>query len=231
MSFSGFPLQAIQFFKDIQANNNKPWFEVHKNDYIQYVQEPAVEFVLTLGPRLQAISPDIQFDPATNGSGSIMRIYRDIRFSKDKTPYKDWLGIGFWGGSKKNHHSGVYFGIFPEGGSLHVGSHEFSKEFLTAYRNAVAEEEGEALQNALAQLNGHFIVQGEKLKTVPREFPADHPRGELLKHKSLYASTSVFSPDELNRSDLIDRCLEAFRVAIPFHRWMVEVGKTLERLS
>lgn len=226
MSFSGFPLEAVQFFKDIQANNHKTWFEAHKNDYLTYVQEPAVEFVLTLGPKLQALSPDIQFDAATNGSGSIMRIYRDIRFSKDKTPYKDWLGIGFWGGSKKNRHSGVYFGIFPEGGSLHVGSHEFSKEFLTVYRAAIADERGEALQTALAHLDGHFAVQGEKLKTVPREFPADHPRGELLKHKSLYASTPIFSPAELNHSDLIERCLAAFRAALPFHQWLVAVGKT-----
>lgn len=225
MSFSGFPPQAVQFFKDIQANNYKAWFEAHKTDYINSVQDPAVEFVLTLGPRLQALSPDIQFDAATNGSGSIMRIYRDIRFSKDKTPYKDWLGIGFWGGSKKNRASGVYFGVFPEGGSLHVGSHEFSKEFLTAYRAAVADEQGEALVAALAQLSGHFAIQGEQLKTVPKEFPADHPRGELLKHKSLYASSPVFTPAELARSDLIDRCLALFQIAHPFHQWMVEVGK------
>ncbi len=227
MLFQGFPPQAVQFFKDIQVNNHRAWFEAHKNDYLTYVQEPAVEFVLTLGPRLQALSPDIQFDAATNGSGSIMRIYRDIRFSKDKTPYKDWLGLGFWGGSKKNHYSGVYFGIFTEGGSLHVGSHEFSKEFLTAYRAAVADERGEDLVAALAPLNGHFALQGEKLKTVPKEFPAEHPRGELLKHKSIYVSTPVFPPNDLNRPDLIDRCLTLFQIALPFHQWMAEVGKTV----
>jgi len=224
-TFSGFPPQALQFFKDVKENNNREWFEANKSNYLTYVQEPAFEFVIALGARLQAISPDIQFDAATNGS--VMRIYRDTRFSKDKTPYKDWLGIGFWGGSKKNHHSGVYFGFSSEGGGIHIGSHEFSKEFLTAYRNAVAEATGEELQTALDQLGDGFTVQGEKLKTVPKEFPADHPRGELLKHKSLYVSAPPFSASDIHSPELVEMCANYFQKALPIHRWMVEVGKTL----
>ena len=227
-NFPGFSPQAIQFFKEIKENNERDWFEANKSLYITYVQEPAVEFVIALGTRLQALSPDIQFDPATNGSGSVMRIYRDTRFSKDKTPYKDWLGIGFWGGPKKNHHSGVYFGFSADSGGLHIGSHAFSKEFLTAYRAAIAEDSGEDLQTALAQLGDGFIVQGEKLKTVPKEFPTEHPCGELLKHKSLYASAPPFTPADLCSPILVDNCAEYFQKALPFHQWMVKVGKSLE---
>ncbi|HLF89923.1 MAG TPA: DUF2461 domain-containing protein [Anaerolineales bacterium] len=224
-SFPGFPKEALKFFKDIQENNNREWFEANKSNYLTHVQEPAVEFVIALGARLQAISPDIQFDTATNGSGSVMRIYRDTRFSKDKTPYKDWLSIGLWGGSKKNHHSGVYFGFSSDGGGIHIGSHEFSKEFLAAYRSAVAGVIGEELQTALDQIGEGFTVRGEKLKTVPKEFPADHPRGELLKHKSLYVSAPPFSASDIYSPELVEMCVKYFRKALPVHRWMVKVGE------
>jgi uncharacterized protein (TIGR02453 family) len=227
-SFSGFPPQAVLFFKDIKENNHREWFEANKSNYLTYVQEPAVEFVIALGTRLQALSPDIQFDTATNGSGSVMRIYRDTRFSKDKTPYKDWLGIGFWGGAKKNHHSGVYFGLSSDGGGMHVGSHEFSKEFLNAYRTAVADDKiGTALQTAVDHLSKDFKIQGEKLKSVPKEYPSEHPRGELLKHKSLYVSAPPFTASDLHKPDLVGLCIHQFENALLIHRWMVEVGKSL----
>ena len=88
MPFEGFPKEGFKFFRDIKANNNREWFQEHKQEYIDYLQDPAVAFVIALGERLKSDFPGISYDTRTNGAGSVMRIYRDIRFSKDKSPYK-----------------------------------------------------------------------------------------------------------------------------------------------
>jgi uncharacterized protein (DUF2461 family) len=82
--FPGFPVEGLGFLEELAHNNNREWFEAHKADYRSYVLEPAQAFVVALGERLKLLSPEIAYDTRTNGSGSIMRIYRDLRFSKDK---------------------------------------------------------------------------------------------------------------------------------------------------
>ncbi len=226
--FPGFPKDALAFFEEIKNNNDRDWFAENKQRYIDSVQEPAVEFVVALGTRLQSIAPEIQFDTATNGSGSVMRIYRDVRFSKDKSPYKDWLGIGLWGGPKKNHHSGVYFGFSDDGGGMHVGSHSFSKDFLAAYRAAVAEDRsGGELESALHELGKGFTVNGEQLKRVPPGFDQEHSRGDLLRHKSLYVSTPHLLPALLTSAALVPTCIDYFKKMLPVHRWLYELGQTI----
>ena len=80
--FIAFPPEIIQFYRDLEANNNRDWFMAHKRDYVDYVQTPAIAFIGTMGARLKEITPNIIADLRTNGAGSLMRIYRDIRFSK-----------------------------------------------------------------------------------------------------------------------------------------------------
>lgn len=227
-NFPGFPTDALTFFREIKMHNQREWFAGNKSRYIDSVQAPAVEFVIALGTRLRAIAPEIQFDTATNGTGSVMRIYRDVRFSKDKSPYKDWLGIGLWGGPKKNHHSGVYFGFSDDGGGMHVGSHQFSKVFLAAYRAAVSEERyGANLENALGNLGKDYTVNGEQLKRVPPGYDRDHPRGDLLRYKSLYVSSPHLPPDLLTSPDLVPTCTEYFKKMLPVHRWLYDLGDSL----
>ena len=119
--FPGFPQQALQFFKDIAQNNNKEWFTLHKEEYTRHVQGPVQDFVIVLGAELQALSKEMVFDPSLRGSGSIMRIYRDIRFSKDKIPYKSYQGIRFWEGpSRKEMYSGLFIWFDDSGAGLHL---------------------------------------------------------------------------------------------------------------
>ena len=99
--FVGFPENGLRFLSGLKKNNNKEWFDARKETYREGVAEPAQAFVVALGRRLQTISKGIIYDTRLNGGGSVMRVYRDIRFSKDKTPYKDWLGIFFWEGKAK----------------------------------------------------------------------------------------------------------------------------------
>jgi uncharacterized protein (TIGR02453 family) len=225
--FEGFPKDAIAFFAEIKENNRREWFTQNKQRYLDSVQEPAIAFVVALGTRLQALAPEIQFDTATNGSGSVMRIYRDIRFSKDKSPYKDWLGIGLWGGPKKSHHSGIYFGFSNDGGGMHVGSHSFAKEFLAAFRRAVAEKDGARLESALSNMGPGFSVNGEKLKRVPRGFDPESPHADLLRYKSLYVSAPAFPVDLLTNPNLVPTCVENFKQMLPVHRWLFKLGESL----
>ena len=91
--FKGFSDAGLQFLADLRANNNREWFNEHKPIYRDEIVEPALDFIVDFGGRLRAIYPDLNFDTRTNGAGSLMRIYRDTRFSKDKTPYKTNVGI------------------------------------------------------------------------------------------------------------------------------------------
>ena len=97
--FNGFTKETFRFFRDLENNNTKEWFQENRTLYEKNVMEPAQEYVMEMGERLKSISPKIVAIPKTDKS--IFRIYRDVRFSKDKTPYKTHLGIFFWEGPRK----------------------------------------------------------------------------------------------------------------------------------
>ncbi len=100
-NFYGFPAEALRFLEELSKNNNREWFNAHKQEYQDHVLAPAQDFVLALGERLRTISAGIIYDTRTSGSGSILRTHRDIRFSKDKTPYHTYVRMVFWEGSRK----------------------------------------------------------------------------------------------------------------------------------
>lgn len=227
-AFTGFPKDGLRFFRDIAANNNREWFQEHKQDYLNNLQAPALAFLVEFGEKLKVIVPGIRYDTRTNGAGSLMRIYRDIRFSKDKSPYKDHLGINFWEGAGKKGNPGFHFWMDARGAALYGGFHGFPKPFLAAYREAVAGDAlGSELRKIVAELDSEpgFAVGGEQLKRVPPGYPQDHPRGDLLRYKGLYARGPKLEPADLQSPDLIDTCLEHAQVLAPLHRWFVEVNQ------
>lgn len=221
---SGFEQQAIQFFQELNENNNREWFLEHKQSYIEHVQEPAIEFVVDLGGKLQTIVPNIQFDTITSGSGSIMRIYRDTRFSKDKTPYKNWLGIRFWEGiDRKNCASRFFFYLNGTGAGIYVGSHHFDKKQLLAYQAAVDDKKkGAQLEKIITSLSKQYEIGGTSYKRVPKQFSADHVRGDLLKHKAMFAHCGDISPTDTTSAQLTDIVLHHFEALSPLHRWMCD---------
>src|SRR4029453_16326325 len=100
-NFHGFPPEAQRFLDELALNNNKQWFDSHRRDFDDMLLEPAKDFVIEVGAGLQAkVSPGIHAEPRINGS--IMRMNRDIRFSKDKSPYKTWFGLWFWEGESRS---------------------------------------------------------------------------------------------------------------------------------
>jgi uncharacterized protein (TIGR02453 family) len=229
-AFEGFPKSAFQFFKDVGANNNREWFQAHKQDYIDNVQTPAVAFLVALGERLRSISPGITYDTRTNGAGSLMRIYRDIRFSKDKSPYKTHIGMNLWEGPTKKETPGYHFWMDEKGGAVYGGHHVFPKPFIAAYREAVgAESTGVKLKQAVEKITATegFEVGGEQLKRVPPGYDQDHPRGDLLRYKGLFARGPRLTPKTLQSAEAVDICLEHARTLGPLHKWIVEVDRQL----
>lgn len=228
--FEGFPEEGSRFFQELSVNNNREWFEAHKQEYIDYVQTPAVSFVVELGERLRPEFPGITYDTRTNGAGSVMRIYRDIRFSKDKTPYKTHIGVNLWEGPQKKGSPGFHFWMDAESAAMYGGYHVFPKEFLPAYREAVDDEKtGKELEQALDDLSKikGYEFGGEQLKRVPPGYDKDHPRGDLLKYKGLFVRAPEVSHKTLKSPNLIEVCAEHAHVIGPVHRWFVKVDRSL----
>ncbi len=190
--FAGFPRETFAFLEGIAAHNDKTWFEAHRDLYEAGYVAPARAFVEALGPRLRKISSSVQFEPRVNGSMS--RINRDIRFSKDKRPYKDHLDIWFWHGDRKGWDCpGFWFRLTAKEAYTGVGMHMFDKPQLETFRNAVVHpRSGKALLAAVGKVaKAGYAVEGKTRKLAPRGFETDADRADYLLYEGLHAGTSL----------------------------------------
>jgi len=224
--FETFPETTITFLQQLEQNNNREWFSQHKQEYLDHVQAPSLAFIETMGERLRTISPQIVYDTRTNGSGSQMRIYRDVRFSPDKTPFNTNLGIVFWeGDGKKNENPGFYFDLETKGLGFYTGMYGFDKKMLEAFRTAVLDKEmGAELETAInsVRLTG-YQVGGEHFKRVPRGYDPDHPRSDLFLYNTLYAWTTETDPYLVTREGFMDLAVNHWEKMAPIHRWLVKL--------
>jgi len=225
MAFTGFSKKTLTFFEDLDQNNTKEWFSEHKEDYIAYVQEPALAFVQEMGERLQTLAP-INADTRTNGSGTLMRPYRDTRFSKDKTPYKTSVAGMFWEGIGKKTQSPA-FGFHLDTSGLHLmtGMFAFSKYQLELYRKAVDQKSsGEKLQEIIDDLRTKkYNIVGESYKRIPKGFDLEHPRKTLLKHGALYVHPKPIAKSKLSSVKLLDEVYAHFETTSPLHYWLTAI--------
>ena len=223
--FEGFPKECARFWADLAANNDKVWFDAHKRDYEQYVLEPSRAFVAAMGESLREVRPKVVADPRANKS--LFRIYRDTRFSKDKRPYKTHMGIIFWeGAAKRMECSGFYFHLEPESLMLGGGLYMFPKRLIEPYRMRAADKKtGAALRKAIDRSveAGGFRIGGSHYKRVPRGFDSDGPNAELLKHNGLYLYENMPLPKELYGPEIVDFCVERWKIMEPLHAWLVEL--------
>lgn len=226
---NGFPRECVKFFEGLAKNNDKVWFEKHKADFEDYVIAPARAFVVAMGERLNEIAPEIVADPRVNKS--IFRIYRDTRFSKDKTLYKTHLGLWFWeGAGPRMENSGFYFHLEPPGLFLGVGVYIFPKHLLEEYRKSVVHPVyGAALVQAINEVSGKGYNVGRKhYKKTPRGFDPGHENAELLLYNGLTAGVELSIPDELYTPGVIEYCFNRFKDMLPLHRWLVEMTARAE---
>lgn len=177
---------------------------------------------MDMGERLRRIAPQVNADPRIDRS--IFRIFRDIRFSKDKSPFKTHLGIWFWdGGDAKMDCSGFYFHLSPPHLMLAVGMYIFPRSMLESYRRAVIDPPmGTALRTTIRKLSKvpGCEVGGAHYKRVPRGFDPGHKSADLLRYNTLHASIETTIPAELYTSDLLDYTYDRFKSMAPLHRWI-----------
>ncbi|RJX32715.1 MAG: DUF2461 domain-containing protein [Desulfarculus sp.] len=220
--FQGYSPQTVRFFAELARYNNKTWFDEHRQVYESQVQAPSRDLVVDLGRLLGTLSRGVQADPRVNKS--LFRINRDTRFSKDKTPYKEHLGLWWWEGpGGRMECPGFYFQLQPPQVMLAVGMHCFPDKLLPAFREAAADpRRGPALAKAVGQVQqAGYQVGGEHFQRVPRGYAADHPRAELLKYNGLYAWREAEIPPQFYTAELPDWCLPHYRAMLPIHKWLL----------
>lgn len=212
LDFAGFPPHAQTFLTDLRAHNDRDWFAAHRATYDAAVRAPAEAFVAGMEPWLSALA-------GRPMNGKIYRIHRDVRFSKDKTPYNAHLHIGF-APAAAPHGPGFYFGLEPGRLVPGAGAFEFPGAGLDAYRAAVARpDSGAELESILARLAG-FRIEGAELKRAPAPYPADHPRAALLRRKGLSAWRDLADPEVLRGPALGQTCEATFARLAPLHDWL-----------
>jgi uncharacterized protein (TIGR02453 family) len=217
-AFQGFP-GAMQFLADLRANNERAWFTAHKATYETAVRGPAEAFVAAVRPELEAL--------AERPLGAkIFRIHRDVRFSKDKSPYNTHLHIGFMAGPEagERHGSGYYFGLEPERVIVGVGCFDLEGARLDRFRAAIADGvDGGALAALLDKLmRAGCRMYDPPLKRVPAPYRADHPRGELLRHKGLAVWRDIEDRRRADGPGVLDDTMASFREMQPVNEWLAE---------
>lgn len=222
MSFDCFPKQTVPFLKGIAAHNEKAWFEAHRDQYEAAYVAPARAFVEEIGPKLLKFAPDTKFEPKINGS--IARINRDIRFSKDKRPYKSHLDIFFWHGEKKSWDiPGFWFSLGVEKVYIGAGLYMFDKEMLATFRDSVVHpRSGKALAATVASIRkkgGYYF--GEKTrKLMPRGYEAPEDRAEFLLYEGLHAGIEL-PCEAATEPGFAALCLKHFKATWPISQWIL----------
>jgi uncharacterized protein (TIGR02453 family) len=223
MTFKGFPPETLAFLDGIRAHNEKAWFDANRALYEAGYVAPARDFVEELGPKLRTIAPAVQFSAKVNGSMS--RINRDIRFSKDKRPYKEHLGLWFWHGDRRQWDvPGFWFELTPQHLQLGVGIYMLQGEALDAFRQSVLHpRSGKALLAAVAAVEavGKYEIGGKTRKLKPRGFETDADRAGYLLHEGLYVSVTL-PAETAARPRLSDICLKHYAAMWPIGRWLLD---------
>jgi uncharacterized protein (TIGR02453 family) len=220
-----FSTELFAFLRDLARNNRRDWFLAHKQRYEDAVRLPAQRLIVDLGPGLKKVSPHFVADPRPVG-GSLFRIYRDTRFSQDKTPYKTHVGIHFPHARRGDVHApGFYLHLEPGEVFLAAGIwHPDASSLQTIRRSIVANPAGWKRARDERRFRASFELDGESLSRPPRGFDPEHPLIEDLKRKDFVATTAM-TEREAVRSDFVDRVAEACSGAGPFVRWLC---RTLE---
>lgn len=210
VTFDGFGEHAVDFYDGLAADNSKVYWEDHKHVYASDVRAPMEALLAELEPEFGGL-----------GEPKIFRPYRDVRFSKDKVPYKVQCG----GVIEQGRGGGAYYvaisaeGLMVGGGCFHLESDQ-----LARFRTAVDEDRrGGALEKILAKLRKvGWEIRGDQLKTKPRGYDAEHPRIELLRHRSVYAMRQWEPDDVLHERGSLDRVRKAWREVRAFNEWAAD---------
>ncbi len=215
-----FDAKFFKFFRDLEKNNDREWFQTNKEHFQSRVQAPLIAFVGDFASPLKKISPHFIADPRPNG-GSIFRIYRDTRFSKDKSPYKTWGAVHFKHDAGKDVHCpGFYLHLQPGEVFAGAGIWRPDGKTLAKIRDHIVEDP-KALQSVLRKkaFKDNCTLGGDSLKRPPRGYDSEHPMIDHLKRKDWIVSAS-FSQKEACAPDFMKSYVVKMKAAAPFVRWL-----------
>jgi uncharacterized protein (TIGR02453 family) len=206
MAFSGWPTEAVEFFDGLEADNSKSYWTAHKPVFDASVHAPMAELLAELADEF--------------GDGRIARPYRDVRFSADKSPYKTAIYAIL--------DRGGYVNFSADGLVVGMGYHHMEPDQLDRYRRAVADDaSGAELVGVVGRLTAHKVEVGgsSSLKRLPKGYPPDHPRADLLRHKGLIAWRHWPAAPWLHTRAAKQRVVDFLRAAAPLQAWLdAQVG-------
>jgi uncharacterized protein (TIGR02453 family) len=205
-AFTGFTEAALDFYDDLEMDNTKSFWEAHKAVYTESVKAPMTALT-------EALEKDF-------GKAKVFRPFRDVRFAKDKTPYKTNQGAFVGAGPA----CGWYVEISARGVRTGAGFYDASAADLARIRESIAHEAtGKQLQRILNKLEkAGFTIGGDRLKTSPRGYDADHPRIELLRHRSLTVGHDYGFEPVIHTPELVDAVRKDWKAARPLVEWVAE---------
>jgi len=231
IAFHGFPKDLFKFLQELAKNNNREWFHDHKARYRESIVEPMCAFIEAMGVRFDAMGIRFVADPRPHG-GSMFRIYRDTRFSKDKRPYKQHVACHFRHEAGKDAHAPGFY-VHLEPGAVFFGGGIWMppNPVLEKIRNTIVENPGawkRIITNATFKKRFGGI-EGDSLQRVPRGFDKDHPFVEDLKRKSFFVTQDV-EPALAMTPKFITEVERAFKAASPFMKYLLfSMGLPFER--
>jgi len=203
MRFAGFPAAAFDFYDDLEVDNSKAFWEKHKTVYQESVQQP-----------MSALMAELESE---FGEAKLFRPYRDVRFAKDKTPYKTHQGAYVAAAAS----TGWYAELAAPGFRVGAGFYDASTPRLTAIRQAIESPAGLELEKLLKRLRrAGWDLGGDVLKTTPRGYDADHPRIELLRHKTLTLGRSYQFDPIIHTAELAGKVRRDWRALAPLVDWV-----------
>lgn len=215
--FEGFSQNGITFLKKLKKNNNREWFGKHKSEFEDHVKLPMQSFIQAMKQPMTALAPEIQVDPKK----SLFRIYRDIRFSKNKSPYKTHVAAVFHLRGHWEQSAGYYIHIEPGEVFLGGGIYMPDGNQLKNIRRAIAEQSQEFLSivehKTFKKRFGE--LKGEKLQRCPLGYSPDHPMVEWLKFKQFFGYVT-WDEKECYTPKLVNKVIDAYKDLLPLLRFL-----------
>jgi uncharacterized protein (TIGR02453 family) len=218
-----FTRKTFRFLRDLSENNDREWFQANKERYEEDVKGPALEFIRDFSEPLKTLSPHFKADPRANG-GSLFRIYRDTRFSKDKSPYKTFTGIQFRHDRGKDAHTpGFYLHLEPRQCFVGLGIWHPDGKTLRKLREGLVEE-GAGWKKATSgkRFRSRFELSGDSLVRPPRGFDPEHPLIEDLKRKDFVAMARL-SQETVTGPDFQKEFTKYCEAGAPFMAFLCKV--------
>lgn len=218
-----FPKRTAAYLSKLSRHNNREWFEANRNIYNSEFLEPSIQFIVEMGDRLIDLDPEVVAIPKVDKS--IFRLHRDIRFSKNKTPYKTNAGLYFWNGrAKKMEASGFYFHLEPKLWGTGAGIYMFSPNLLRKYRDVVSNSSSaKELHHIVRALEKKgYSIGGKKFKKTPKGYDPNTLYPGYLLYDGIYAWYESDDFKKIDGGKAVNVIFRIFKDMLPLHKWLVK---------